>query len=169
MLWRLPNIWLGGNWLEIYENKSSPLSTHFKTCATVFGPNHSPTRLSSESPINAIWWRENGHFLASSKRLTIFRYVGSRVSVVQNQLRPKCRSIRLWARTIWPHRSMQPHPLSVVSCASPSGTKPRLYVHQSRERMSWRIRSSSGSKIRFDPWGYASYTEYSVVLPWMEL
>lgn len=65
----------------LYVFYFSPLivfgATYFSTCATVFGPNHSPTRLSSESPIKAIWCIENGLFRLSSNLFTIFKYVGS--------------------------------------------------------------------------------------------
>lgn len=85
-----------GTWTYIYLN----------TWATVFGPNHSPTFLSSESPINAIWWIENGLFRLSSNLLTIFKYVGSRVVEVQNQSLPKWRSIKDCPKTICPHRNI---------------------------------------------------------------
>lgn len=62
---------------ENLRNASVSQLTHFRTCDTVFGPNHSPTRLSSESPINAIVCIEYGFFRSSSKRFTIFKYVGS--------------------------------------------------------------------------------------------
>jgi len=56
---------------------------------------------------------------------------------------PRCKKSRAWLKTIWPHLSMQPHPLSEVMPESPIGTNPFLYVNHRRDVISFLIAAKS--------------------------